>query len=112
VPGVEGVYAAGDGADHPIKHGGLAALQADTIAAMIAADAGAGIERHPYRPEIRGLLLTGGAPLYLSARVLGGRGLHSTITDTPTWSPPVKIAAKYLAPYLASREARTAPVPA
>ncbi|MEA2123639.1 MAG: sulfide:quinone oxidoreductase, partial [Solirubrobacteraceae bacterium] len=25
VPGIEGVYAAGDGADHPIKHGGLAA---------------------------------------------------------------------------------------
>jgi sulfide:quinone oxidoreductase len=112
VPGVEGVYAAGDGADHPIKHGGLAALQADTIAALIAADAGAPVERQRYRPEIRGLLLTGGAPLYLSARVVGGRGFHSTITDTPSWSPPVKIAARYLAPYLESLETRMAPVPA
>ncbi|MEA2126345.1 MAG: sulfide:quinone oxidoreductase, partial [Solirubrobacteraceae bacterium] len=60
-------------------------------------------------PEIRGLLLTGGAPLYLSARLVGGRGFHSTITDTPTWSPPAKIAATYLAPYL---ETRMAPVPA
>jgi sulfide:quinone oxidoreductase len=109
VPGVEGVYAAGDGADHPIKHGGLAALQADTIAAMIAADAGAPVKRRPYRPEIRGLLLTGGAPLYLSARIVGGRGFQSTVTDTPTWSPPMKIAAKYLAPYLESLETRTAP---
>jgi sulfide:quinone oxidoreductase len=112
VPGVEGVYAAGDGADHPIKHGGLAALQADTIASMIAADAGAPVERRPYRPEIRGMLLTGAAPLYLSARVVGGRGFHSTITDTPTWSPPTKIAAKYLAPYLEGIEARMAPTPA
>jgi sulfide:quinone oxidoreductase len=106
VPGVEGVYAAGDGADHPIKHGGLAALQADTIAAMIAADAGAPVERRPYRPEIRGMLLTGGDPLYLSARVVGGRGFHSTITDAPTWSPPTKIAARYLAPYLEQLESR------
>jgi sulfide:quinone oxidoreductase len=106
VPGVDGVYAAGDGADHPIKHGGLAALQADTIAAMIAADAGAPVERRPYRPEIRGLLLTGAAPLYLWARVVGGRGFHSTISDTPTWSPPVKVAAAYLAPYLEQLESR------
>jgi sulfide:quinone oxidoreductase len=107
VPGVDGVYAAGDGADHPIKHGGLAALQADTIAAMIAADAGAPVDRKPYRPEIRGLLLTGGDPLYLSARVVGGRGFDSSITETPTWSPAVKIAATYLAPYLESLEAAT-----
>jgi sulfide:quinone oxidoreductase len=106
VPGAAGVYAAGDAADHPIKHGGLAALQADTIAAMIAADVGAPVERRPYRPEIRGLLLTGGDPLYLSARVVGGRGFHSTITDTPTWSPPVKVAAKYLAPYLEQLESK------
>jgi sulfide:quinone oxidoreductase len=112
VPGIEGVYAAGDGADHPIKHGGLAALQADTIATMIAADAGAPVERRPYRPEIRGLLLTGGDPLYLTARVVGGRGFDSTITEKATWSPPVKIAARYLAPYLETLETRMAPAPA
>jgi sulfide:quinone oxidoreductase len=112
VPGLKGVYAAGDGADHPIKHGGLAALQADTIAAMIAADAGAPVERQPYCPEIRGLLLTGGAPLYLSARVVGGSGFHSTITETSTWSPPTKIAARYLAPYLESLDTPVAPAAA
>ena len=29
-----------------------------------------------------------------------GHGSSSQLTGTPTWSPPTKIAAKYLAPYL------------
>jgi sulfide:quinone oxidoreductase len=100
VTGVDRIYAAGDAANFEIKHGGLAALQADTIALTIAAVAGAPVELAPYRPEIRGMLLTGGQPLFLSARLVAGRGFSSEITDTPTWSPPAKIAAKYLAPYL------------
>jgi sulfide:quinone oxidoreductase len=110
VPGAEGVYAAGDAADRPVKHGGLAALQADTAAAMIAADAGAPVERRPYQPEIRGLLLTGGRPRFLTARMVGGQGFESRITDAPTWSPPTKIAAQYLAPYLEALDARIEPV--
>lgn len=98
--GIDRVYAAGDATDFPIKHGGLAALQADTCALDIAALAGAPVEPRPYRPEIRGMLLTGAAPLYLSARLVAGRGFESEISETPGWSPPVKIAAKYLAPYL------------
>jgi hypothetical protein len=39
-------------------------------------------------------------PLYLSARVTGGHGSSSERSATPTWSPPAKFAAKYLAPYL------------
>jgi hypothetical protein len=50
------------------------------------------------------MLLTGGKPKYLSARVTGGHGFSSEITDTPAWSPAVKIAAKYLAPYLDQRD--------
>ena len=38
--------------------------------------------------------------MYLTAKITGGHGFSSEITDTPTWSPPSKIAAKYLAPYL------------
>jgi hypothetical protein len=49
------------------------------------------------------MLLTGGAPLYLSARVSGGRGLNSHAGEEPTWSPATKIAARYLAPYLEGR---------
>jgi hypothetical protein len=32
--------------------------------------------------------------------VTGGHGSSSQISEEPTWSPPTKIAAKYLAPYL------------
>jgi hypothetical protein len=42
--------------------------------------------------------------LYLTARITGGHGFSSEITDTATWSPPSKIATKYLAPYLHARD--------
>jgi sulfide:quinone oxidoreductase len=100
VVGVPRVFAAGDAADYAIKQGGIAAQQADAAAEAIAALAGARITPAPFRPEIHGILLTGAEPLYLTARVTGGRGLHSEITGEATWSPPVKIAARYLAPYL------------
>ncbi|HYM44626.1 MAG TPA: FAD-dependent oxidoreductase [Solirubrobacteraceae bacterium] len=97
---VERVYAAGDATDFPVKHGGVSSQQADAAAQSIAALAGVPIEPEPFHPIVRGILLTGGKPHYLTARITGGHGFSSEITDTPTWSPPVKIAAKYLAPYL------------
>ena len=103
----ERVYAAGDATDFPVKFGGIAAQQADTAAQAIAALAGAQIDPQPFKPEIHGVLLTGEKPRYLSARITGGQGFSSELTDEPTSSPPAKIAAKYLAPYLEERE-RTA----
>lgn len=100
VAGIEHVYAAGDAIDFPIKHGGLGAQQADVAAQSIAALAGADVTPEPFQPVIHGMLLTDGKPLYLTARITGGRGFSSEITDTATWSPPSKIAARYLAPYL------------
>jgi sulfide:quinone oxidoreductase len=100
VGGVERVYAAGDAVDFAVKQGGVSAQQADVAAESIAALAGAPIEPQPFHPVIHGLLLTGGAPRYLSARITGGHGFSSELTDTPTWSPPVKISARYLAPVL------------
>ncbi len=104
VRGVDAVYAAGDATDFAVKHGGIAAQQADVVATSIASLAGASVEPVTFVPEIRGMLLTGAKPRYLSARITGGRGFSSEISDTPSWSPPDKIAAKYLAPYL-SRQA-------
>ena len=49
---------------------------------------------------IRGMLLTDGEPLYMSAHLTGGHGFSSELTDAAAWSPPSKISAKYLAPYL------------
>lgn len=100
VRGLESVYAAGDATDFPIKHGGIAAQQADVAAQAIAASAGLAPEPEPFRPVIHGMLLTGGKPSYLSAHVTGGHGSSSEISETPTWSPATKIVAKYLAPYL------------
>jgi sulfide:quinone oxidoreductase len=105
VAGAAGVFAAGDATDSPLKHGGLAAQQADTAAAAIAALAGAAVVPGPLRPLIHGMLLTGAAPLYLSATVIAGRGLSSEVSDTPTWMPPAKITARYLAPFLAEHPA-------
>jgi len=97
---VEGLYAAGDATDFPVKHGGIGSQQADAVAQSIAALAGAPVTPQPFHPVIHGMLLTDGKPMYLSAKITGGRGFSSEITDTPTWSPPSKVAAKYLAPYL------------
>lgn len=104
IPHLERVWAAGDATDFPIKHGGIAAQQADTAAESIAALAGVAVEQKPFRPEIHSVLLGADKPLYLSAHVTGGHGSSSEISETPTWSPPSKIAAKYLAPYLESRD--------
>jgi sulfide:quinone oxidoreductase len=104
VRGLEAVFAAGDATDFPIKHGGIAAQQADTAAEAIAALAGTPLVPTPFHPEIRAILLGGERPLYLSAHVTGGHGTSSQISEEPMWSPPTKIAARYLAPYLESRD--------
>ena len=100
----EGVYAAGDCTEFPVKHGGVGAQQADVVAQSIAAKAGASVTPEPFHPVIHGMLLTGDKPLYLTAKITGGHGFSSELTDTPSWSPPSKIAAKYLAPYLDAQD--------
>jgi sulfide:quinone oxidoreductase len=108
VRGLDRVYAAGDATDFAIKHGGVAAQQADVAAQAIAAIAGLTPPPAPFRPVIHGMLLTGDKPRYLSAHITGGHGSSSAFSETPTWSPPTKIVARYLAPYLD----RLDPVPA
>jgi sulfide:quinone oxidoreductase len=86
----------------PVKQGGIAAQQADAVAEAIAADAGAPIEPKPFRPVLRGLLLTGRGPAYLRAELAGGHGDTSTAAGEALWWPPAKIAGRYLAPFLAT----------
>jgi sulfide:quinone oxidoreductase len=97
---VERVYAAGDATEFAIKHGGVGSQQADAVAESIAALAGAPVKPEPFHPVIRGMLLTDEAPLYLTARITGGQGFSSVVSEEPLWSPPSKIATKYLSPYL------------
>ena len=112
VMGAERVLAAGDATTFPVKQGGLAAQQADAAAATIAGELGAGVEPRPFAPVLRGLLVTGGAPLYLRAELdptgtvrAGGarhRRLAGEVSSRALWWPPGKVAGRYLAPYLST----------
>jgi sulfide:quinone oxidoreductase len=116
------VYAAGDVTAFPLKQGGLAAQQADAVAEQIAADLGVPIKPRPFRPVLRGLLMTGGAPLYLRSEpqhlarqatvAIEATSRHwtsrhaSAAAGQPLWWPPAKIAGRYLAPFLATARAQ------
>jgi sulfide:quinone oxidoreductase len=112
VMGALNVLAAGDATTFPVKQGGLATQQADAAAATIAHELGALDEPEPFVPVLRGLLLTGGAPLYLRAeldaegrpRAAGTRSrqLAGEVSSRALWWPPGKIAGRYLAPYLST----------
>jgi sulfide:quinone oxidoreductase len=118
VNGLGAVYAAGDVTSFPLKQGGLATQQADAVAEMIAAGLGVPITPKPFSPVLRGLLLTGGAPLYLraepqrlprqatvaieAARYHAARRDASAAAGQPLWWPPAKIAGRYLGPFLAT----------
>jgi sulfide:quinone oxidoreductase len=109
VAGAAGVYAAGDATAFPVKQGGLAAQQADAAAGAIAADLGLRADAPPFRPVLRGLLLTGGAPLYLRAELRKGGttesrrvAMRGDVSTRALWWPPGKVAGRYLAPYLAT----------
>jgi sulfide:quinone oxidoreductase len=109
VAALDNVYAVGDGADFPVKQGGLAAQQADAAARQIAADAGAPVEPEPFRPVLRGMLLTGRRPRFMRNEAAGGAG-EGVVATEALWWPPTKVVGHYLAPWLA-RETRSAPPP-
>ena len=98
VPGTSDIYAAGDGTDYPVKHGGIAAQQAGVVARSIAAAAGAQVTALPFHPTIHGLLLTGSEPRYLTARLTGGRAFGSRVSTA--LGDRKSLSAKVAAPYL------------
>jgi sulfide:quinone oxidoreductase len=100
LPGLDGVFAAGDATAFPVKQGGLAAQQAGAVAEAIAASVGAYVDPQPFRPVLRGLLMTGAGPLYLRADISGRAGESSTLSGATLWQPADKLAGRYLAPYL------------
>ena len=100
VRGIENVYAAGDGANFPIKQGGLATQQADAAAEHLAARLGAVIDPKPFHPVLRGQLFTGPDTFHMKHDLGGGTGEGSASVDY-LWWPPGKVAGRYLAPWLA-----------
>jgi sulfide:quinone oxidoreductase len=103
VEGATDVYAAGDATTSPIKQGGVATQQADAAAEAIAVRVGAPVSPQPFRPVLRGLLLTGGEPRFMRTEVSGGDDLPPVTAAHALWWPPSKIAGRWLAPYLAER---------
>lgn len=104
------VYAAGDLTQSSIKQGGVAAQEADAVADAIAADAGAQVQPSPFRPVLRGMLLTGFVPRFIRHE----EGGQSLVDTQPLWWPPGKIVGRYLSPLLAEHLglATTGPAPA
>lgn len=102
VEGLADVYAAGDAVAFPVKQGGLAAQQADAVAAHVARRHGARVDAAPFRPVLRGMLITGGEPRFMRSGVPGADS-HISSAWYPLWWPPTKIAGRHLAPYLLER---------
>jgi sulfide:quinone oxidoreductase len=106
VAGVSDVYAAGDGANFPVKQGGIACQQADVLAAHIAREAGIPVDVQPFRPVLRGQLLTGANPHFMRHDLRAQGGEEDASSDRLLWWPPTKVAGKYLASYIAVEEER------
>ena len=106
VEGMRGVYAAGDVTTFPIKHGGLATQQADTLAHAIAASLGIHAEP-PSAERVLRLRLVGGAdPLILRIELDDdGRPGATVLRHEPSTTEPrtAKVHGRYLTPYLAGR---------
>jgi sulfide:quinone oxidoreductase len=115
IRGVADVYAVGDLTDLPVKQGGLAAQQADAVALTLAARAGAAIAAAPERLVLRARLMGAEQPLFFRVELdARGRPIPSTSEATSgsaPWSPPAKVFARHLAPYLAARGAPSTPTP-
>jgi sulfide:quinone oxidoreductase len=110
VSGARDVYAAGDCAAFPIKHGGLATQQADAVALHIASRTGVEVDVETVRVVLRARLLTGLDDLWLRRDLLrpDDRG---QVSRQSLWWPPGKIAGRWLSPYLQARRDAEAGVP-
>jgi sulfide:quinone oxidoreductase len=106
VRGLEDVYAAGDATDFPVKQPGLAAQQADAVAAHIAAGLGAAVKPAPFRPVLRGMLFSGGDPQFLRTRELANADEGRRHSPRCGGRPPRSPAATSPRSYSAARRAR------
>jgi len=101
VIGAPDVFAAGDITAFPVKQGGIAAQQAVSAAEAIAVLAGATLLPCPFRPVLRGLLLTGADPAYLRHDPADA-GASDWASTAPIWWPPSKIVGRRLTSFLRS----------
>ena len=94
-----GVFAVGDAASFTIKHGGLGAQQADTVAALIAAELGAPPPPTADAPVITSVLMGGDVIRLLRTDPLTGTG-EATPGLTAAAGGRTKVVARFLTPLL------------
>ncbi|MFN8124553.1 MAG: FAD-dependent oxidoreductase [Thermoleophilia bacterium] len=108
VPHVEGVLAAGDATDFPVKQGGVACQMADTAAATAAIMLGHPVDPVPFAPRLRGQVWSGGDASFIRGDLAGGRDESAGVVSAhePLWWPPGKVAGRFLTPALEGGDAR------
>jgi len=100
VEDAEHVWAAGDLTTFGVKQGGISSQQADAVAEAIAALAGAPVDPQPFRPILAGVLLTGGEPLRIAARIAGGAGASPEPVAAGELHAADKLVSRYLSALL------------
>jgi sulfide:quinone oxidoreductase len=107
VEGLADVYAAGDMTTFPVKHGGLAAQQADRIAQAIAAGLGADVKQDRGARLLQTRLVGGSRPVFLRTELDWNGGVTSAVLEQPDRRPSArvtKVFGRYLVPYLETLE--------
>ncbi len=94
------VYAAGDITSFPLKHGSLAAQQADAAADAMLAELGLPIAPRPFRPVLQGVLHNRQEPAFLQHALAAHDGEGRPPRPYSLWWPPSKVAGQHLSPYL------------
>jgi sulfide:quinone oxidoreductase len=107
VEGLQGVYAAGDMTTFPIKQGGLAAQQADTVAHAITAALGIRVKQVRAPRVLQARLLGGERPVFLRTEFdWAGQPTSAKLVraDDERAAKAAKVLGRYLVPYLETRQ--------
>jgi sulfide:quinone oxidoreductase len=105
VRGADAVFAAGDITSFPIKQGGIASQQADAAAEHLAYTMGVRIEPQPFRPVLRGELLTGADSIKMLHTINDGE--EGLVSPDYLWWPRLKVGGRYLSAWLAGTAPRS-----
>lgn len=96
VVGTDGIYAAGDISDFPVKQGSIAAQQADAVISSIAASFGEKQAPRPFQPQLHALLLSDRASTFIRASDDGALRKRADVSDEPLWEDSEKIFSRHL----------------
>lgn len=104
VVGMPDVYAAGDMTSFAVKQGGLAAQQADAIAALIATRAGASPPLTASTLALRSQLFGAPRPLYFEATLdARGRPVAAQVSARAPWWPTGTLFGRHVTPWMAQQ---------